>query len=159
MYNHTRGKLYRQPGSEQPAGPIITYIPGEAVAKLAKPSVIVSICGQFDQRPAIDEKHTVHNLTFDIGSWTEEAGKQLKAEQIEALLKFCEEQAADKDIIVHCTAGECRSYTIATLLSIHLESKHVLRRHEYSASTNYMDRRTERIFHDYIMDRDDKASE
>lgn len=100
---------------ETPDECFITYIPAENVAKIEKPSAIISIKGKYNDRPDIPEMHVVHKLDFDVGSWAVECDAGLRPEQIDPLIEFVNAHP-DKDVYVHCTEGRIRSYTIAQLL-------------------------------------------
>lgn len=128
---------------------LITYIPADAVAKLEEPSVIISIKGKHNDRPAIDPKHTVFHLDFDVGDWARECDAGLKTEQIDALLKFVE-SVKPRDIFIHCTEGKCRSYTIAKLLRSRYRDEYYLDHHKLSDSGQWLDRHTCNTWNNYM---------
>lgn len=128
---------------------LITYIPADAVANLEEPSVVISIKGRHNDRPAIDPKHTVFELDFDVGDWAVECGYTLKTEQIDALLKFVE-SVKGRDIFIHCTEGRCRSYTIAKLLRNRFREVYYVGPCELSDGGQWLDRHTCNTWNNYM---------
>lgn len=129
----------------------IFYIPASAVEKLTEPSLIVSIKGRYNERPEIDEKHTVLKLTFDTQEMPN-ADYHFKPEMVDEVLAFVKANPG-RDIYFHCTEGACRSYTLARCLGRWAHRADVdldLDTCEFTNHANWLDRKTCNVWNNRV---------